>query len=354
MTRRPFGEESRHALLDEYFHGLTITAANAWKHVYRLLMWIDRTTGLAHCYESDKCQPGRPWYGRALAFHGWLAAEMGIGPDEVGDQLDWMFQRALQEVRVNRDAQREKRAPKAAEQRGRYDENMPEPAGDPKASRLILDRLDPWLCTYPPAGPLGRLQLELWTEFAQENKRKNLLGEGFEDTIARILRSVGSVEGGWQIHVRKRLDELPGFSAPRRNEKPRTVDLAVIVTDGRLPAHQRRVLVTSKWSVRADREEQFAIDHNDYARLEHWGEDFEYVLLTNEFDPARLKAACERRGLNAALFDAVVHVHPDGLRAAYSTPDGRRGSSARETVLDYIDRGRILSLEDWISSLAGA
>ena len=31
----------------------------AWKHVYRLLLWIDSTTGLAHCYESDKSQPGQ-------------------------------------------------------------------------------------------------------------------------------------------------------------------------------------------------------------------------------------------------------------------------------------------------------
>lgn len=74
---RAFGVANRERLLDEYF-GTTshLNAANAWQHVYRLLLWIDRTTGLAHCYESDKCQPGRPWYARSLRFHDWFASEL--------------------------------------------------------------------------------------------------------------------------------------------------------------------------------------------------------------------------------------------------------------------------------------
>lgn len=58
---RAFGEENRARLLKKYFAEVgPVTAATAWEHVYRLLLWIDRTTALAHCYESDKCQPGRP------------------------------------------------------------------------------------------------------------------------------------------------------------------------------------------------------------------------------------------------------------------------------------------------------
>ncbi len=72
-------------------------------------------------------------------------------------------------------------------------------------------------------------------------------------------------------------------------------DLALLV--GR-----SRTLVTAKWSIRADREEQFMSDFQAYERLEAAGQDFGYVLITNEFDAARLRAACERRRQNAPLF----------------------------------------------------
>jgi hypothetical protein len=70
FVARAFGAENRARLLARYVddHPL-VTSANAWQHIYRLLLWIDRTTALAHCYESDKAQPGRAWYGRSLAFH---------------------------------------------------------------------------------------------------------------------------------------------------------------------------------------------------------------------------------------------------------------------------------------------
>ncbi|MGH3773789.1 MAG: hypothetical protein ACRDRW_20765, partial [Pseudonocardiaceae bacterium] len=72
VIERAFGAENRARLLGEYFTTVVassgeLTAGSAWQHVYRLLLWIDRTTNLAHCYESDKCQPGRPWYARSLA-----------------------------------------------------------------------------------------------------------------------------------------------------------------------------------------------------------------------------------------------------------------------------------------------
>src|SRR5947208_1964025 len=79
VIARAFGADNRDRLLERYFaQGGAVTAANAWQHTYRLLLWIDRTTGLAHCYESDKCQPGRPWYARFLAFHDWVAAALEV------------------------------------------------------------------------------------------------------------------------------------------------------------------------------------------------------------------------------------------------------------------------------------
>jgi hypothetical protein len=100
--------------------------------------------------------------------------------------------------------------------------------------------------------------------------------------------------------------------------------------------------------VRADREEQFGVDFEAYARLEDAGRDFEFVLVTNEFDAARLLAACERRSQNAPLFTKVVHVNLDGPRAAYGT-DGLRGAALGldELVAD----GRLVSLREWLRDL---
>ena len=143
------------------------------------------------------------------------------------------------------------------------------------------------------------------------------------------------------MRTRPLLHDLPGFRPPPAREKPRRVDLAVLTPDG------RRVLTTVKWSVRADREEQFAVDFDAYARFDDRGEDFRFTLITNEFDAARLVAACDRRAQNAHLFSEVVHVNPAGLLAAYG--DKRRGAAAR--LDELVSSGRLVSLGSWVESL---
>ena len=114
QIERAFGAESRRQMLAEYFAEVgEVTPANAWQHVYRLLLWTDRTTGLAHCYESDKAQPGRPWYGRSLAFHDWVSRELGVAPSGLGERIDWLFARGterLARVIARRQAERERLA----------------------------------------------------------------------------------------------------------------------------------------------------------------------------------------------------------------------------------------------------
>lgn len=94
-----------------------------------------------------------------------------------------------------------------------------------------------------------------------------------------------------------------------------------------------------------------------YAELEDAGRDFGYVLVTNEFDPARLAAACEMRRQNAPLFTDVVHVNTDGPHAVYAgatTQGQRRGDrSGIDRALGHIDTGRLASLGDWTDTLAG-
>lgn len=338
---RAFGAESRLQLLTEYFAGAgNITAANAWIHVYKLLLWTDRTTGLAHCYESDKAQPGRPWYGRSLAFHDWLSNALNSPPHEVGAQIDWLFRRGTERLASVIAKQNVTRTTKAAQQRAPYaDRGFPEPGEDPALESLIREELRDWLSN-PPLDVLRRLTQKIQLYFGQENKRKNLVGEGFEDALAALIQRIPGASA-LQVSARPLLHSLPGFRHPPGVEKPRRVDLGIIG-----PA-EKRTLVSAKWSIRADREEQFKVDFDTYAGLEDAGRDFDFVLITNEFDAARLSAACNRRRPNASLFSAVVHVNPKGPLAAYG-PDPKRSA---KHLAELMESGRLVSLEQWLGSL---
>jgi hypothetical protein len=340
---RAFGEDSRRQLLTEYFASLdTVAPEDAWKHVYRLLLWIDRTTGLAHCYESDKSQPGRPWYARSLAFHDWLSNAVRADPAKLNEELDWLFIRGVERLARTLVAQHARRVVIAEQQRAKY-AGFPEPGHDREFELLILDELKTWLPKAPPLEVMLKLTQRARAYFSQENKRKNLLGEGFEDVLAFLLdRLPGAAK--LKIRARPLLHELPGFRSPPRREKPRTVDLAI------LGPGKRRTLLTVKWSIRADREEQFGVDFDAYARLESAGQDFDYVLVTNEFDAARLVAACERRRQNAKLFTSVVHINPQGPLAAY----GKEGRGSALNLPKHVGNGRLMSLETWLRTLVKA
>ena len=93
--------ENRSRLIDAYFaerNESEITPQRAWEHVYRLLLWVDQTTGLGHCYESDKCQPGKRWYSRSLAFHDWVSNSLGTSPGDTAKRIDWLFMRAAEDL----------------------------------------------------------------------------------------------------------------------------------------------------------------------------------------------------------------------------------------------------------------
>lgn len=337
-ARRAFGAENRQGLLREYLSDIPhVLPHGAWKHVYRLLLWIDRTTGLAHCYESDKSQPGRPWYQRSLRFHAWVAASLHAAPADLGSQIDWLFRHASRDLAAGVSSKQRERA---ARQRARTP-GMPEPGRDPELENLILDALAPWLEKSPSADAMWALTDRIHRHTRLENKRKNLVGEGFEDVLEVLIQRLPESTVQW-ARARSRLDSIPGFFEPPRGEKPRIVDLALV-----RGSEERRSLITAKWSIRADREEQFVSDYTSYVRLERAGQSFDYVLLTNEFDPARLVAAAERQREGNPLFSNVVHVSTEALKAVYGSSPSRSFAS----VLDYVRSGRIESLGDWLSSL---
>jgi hypothetical protein len=343
---RAFGEANRRRLLDRYFANVSPPAPNtAWLHIYRLLLWINRTIGLAHCYESDKCQPGKPWYPRSLAFHGWLAAQLGTTPADLAGHIDLLFKEASGDLAafVEQSAHTEK----VLKQRRPFEgQGFPEPGDDPELISLIVEVLGPCLKSPPPEEIRHELVRRVFAHVTQENKRKNLIGEGFEDTIAAVLSRIPAIANGYSVMTRPILTAIGGFNPGRENEKPRQVDLALVRR-----SDQRRILITAKWSVRADREEQFMSDFRDYSQLEARGTNFDYVLVTNEFDAARLVRACERRRENADLFTNVVHVNPEGPRVAYDkdmTLTGRNASRMDSHIKD----GRLASIEAWLTRLA--
>ena len=343
LVSNPFGAEHRSRLIVQWFEASgPPTPSDAWKHIYRLLLWIDATTGLAHCYESDKSQPGRRWYPRSLAFHAWASEALGVTPIALGGEIDWMFQQAIEALTRSIEAQRQQLLDTFRMQCAPYEgKGFPEPGDNPELVAILTEALEPFLQVMPLADVWRTITQRIRTHLSQENKRKNLVGEGFEDVLAALI---SRLPGDLQIeaHTRKLLHEIPGFRPPRGKQKPKKVD--VVVQRG---ADHARILITSKWSIRADREEQFATDYGAYVELETAGEPFTYVLVTNEFDPARLLAACDRLAGNQWLLTEVVHVNPQALLAAYGEKPWK---SARE-VIARIQQGRLLSLEAWLLKL---
>lgn len=298
---------------------------------------------MAHCYESDKSQPGRHWYGRSLAFHAWLSERLSVPASGLGASIDWLFRRAVEDFAVAMTAQKAGRARQAAAQREPFaDLGMPEPGEDPELVVLIKDALGKHLAQEPSPAEWRLLTEEIGAHYTQENKRRNLVGEAFEDLIAELVRRLPSAKP-LDAQTRVQIQNVRGFSAPSQKDKEKKVDIVV-----QREATPKRILATAKWSIRADREEQFASDFEAYVKLENAGEVFEYVLITNEFDPARLLAACERLSGNSLLFRHVVHVNPEGVLAAYG--EGPRRSAAK--VVDYIASKRLISLGDWLTELA--
>lgn len=339
---RAFGEESRRRMLEEYFaQAGEVTPANAWCHVYRLLLWTDGTTGLAHCYESDKAQPGRPWYARSLKFHDWVCSALGVAPAGLRSHIDWLFTHGTERLAAVVAKQQAEREPLAAEQRAPYEgRGFPLPGEDAGLEALVREELGEWLSAPPPAEAMRRLAQRVRRYLGQENKRKNLVGEGFEDVLAFLVRRLHGTSK-LKVEARPALHTLPGFRPPRGTEKTRKVDIAII------GPKQKRVLVSAKWSIRADREEQFGTDFQAYSQLDGAGQDFDFVLVTNEFDAARLVKACEVRGQNTLLFRSVVHVNPAGPLHVYGPGAGR----SAKRLFEHAESGRLMSLESWLASL---
>lgn len=341
-SQGPFSQPNRLRLIEEYFGDRVVQADAAWRHVYRLLLWVDTTTGLAHCYESDKAQPGRPWYARTLAFHSWLAAQFGVEPTQLPGVIDWMFREAIVQGAEREVEHRHRLAERARSQLAAYDESMPIPGDDPELRQILELLLPRDQRSWPSGEAIREVTQQVRTHIALENKRKNLLGRGFEDVLSGIIARLPAPPR--HLGTQTPLDAIPGFRPPREGDKAEKVDLW-------LGDDERRVLVSAKWSVRADREKQMRNDFLTYVAANELRAPFEYVWVTNEFDPARLVANATNTEGNSFLFTHVVHVCPDALRVVHSPEVGTTGAAARR-LIDLLDERRIMGLGEWLEGLS--
>lgn len=188
---------------------------------------------------------------------------------------------------------------------------------------------------------MARLTRRIRDLIAVENKRKNIVSEGFEDVLAAVIRRADT-RTILEVQPRKLLPDIAGFANTRYGDKRNKVDLSVIRS-----TDQRRMLVTAKWSIRADREKQFPAEFTSYVNAESSNRTFDYVLLTNEFDPARLARACEMNAANNLMITTVVHISPPAIRAVY----GDQPEPTMQKVLRYIESGRIVGLDTWLMSI---
>jgi hypothetical protein len=345
-SQGPFSRPNRVRLIDEYFasRGVdSVDPATAWMDVYRLLLWIDSRTGIAHCYESDKSQPGKPWYPRSLVFHDWVSRRLGVTPLQLKDEIDWMFRHVIADVtqteadEMAREAIRVQESVFPDEHR-----SMPVPGDDPRLEAIVepLMALDPG--SRPSEARVNDVLRKIYVHMSSENKRANLLGRGFEDVLAGVLARLPTPPAAFATQTP--LEEIPGFRPTREGDKTEKVDLWV--GDG----NRRRTLVTAKWSVRADREKQLPSDFATYERANDWRDPFEYVWVTNEFDPARLVANATYTTMNRHMFDAVVHICPAAVWEVHQLDSPKRGNPTR--LRELIDDGRIIGLADWLKQLA--
>lgn len=351
----PFGEYNRRRLIAKYFEEKGApNSESAWLRVYGLLLWVDRTLGLAHCYESDKCQPGRRWYARSLSFHKWLSEKFQTTPVELGRHLDWLFLHALEDCLKVVAGEQKLRKQKGEGQRAAFPgQQFPLPGADPEIRRIIGHTLKPYLASQVPDDVFGTVAEQLREYWKQENKRKNLLGEGFEDVLVAVVSA--AVGKGISARTRTSIAEIQGFYAPGAKDKATKVDIVIEHS-----AWPRPALVNVKWSIRADREDQLWDDFKEYVRFDRDHRGFDHYLVTNEFDPARLNAVCDRREANSFVFKHVIHINTEGVLAAYSPPSVEQtkqneavaSDSSADRVRLQVKQKRLISLSQWLSALS--
>lgn len=344
----PFGKKTRLRILQEYFSAAgPVTAANAWEHVYHLLLWIDERTRLAHIYDSNHMQPGGNFYSRAVRFTSELCARWHIPQEQLGEHVDFLFKGCVRELEKQEGVQTAVSQPLLAELVAQEDA---EEAGAELDESELVDEIAALLArTGLAAAQVSSLAREIAqrakTFYTIGNKRKNALGEGFEDVVEHLLQSVARIPAA-RLRVRTKISELPGFKraapvAARGGKSERLPKPDIAIVDDKVTY----AIITAKWSMRQDRETQFAREYDAYIKNKVQTTELRFFLLTNEFDVARLdNVARAQPDTGGYLFHTVYHMNPELLEETQADRIAAVGG--------WIRAGKIASLEDFLHMMA--
>ena len=91
-------------------------------------------------------------------------------------------------------------------------------------------------------------------------------------------------------------------------------------------------------------------DFLTYVSCNEVREPFEYVWITNEFDPTRLVANATNTEANRWLFDRIVHVSAEALGVVHEL-DRDELRPTLERLKAQLEADRIIGLSDWLRSL---
>lgn len=357
----PFGEASRVELLERHLREFgTVTADNAWRFAYEELLWFDKSTGLVHLYESDKVRPGRSsWYARSIAFTDRLCALFKTDRPGLKDRIDRLFLACLERLVSSKLAATENTQgvtaiPETGEDLG-LPENIVEVAAEmtgeasktedfvpyaelvAEVAELLMSRAG---LTEAASATLAR-EIVNRAEFHMTfgSNRQNVLGEGFEDLLRLLAVRVSGVSEE-KIVLRRKADKLPGFQG-KLEQKRRIESPDIVIIEG----GETALLSTVKWSLRHDRQKQLSDELDCYVQLLSQDRFPEYVLITNECDPGRLRNSSNLSSRGKRV-DCIYHINPELLVEVLSDVL----ASAAE-VQELINSGRLRSLADFLNDL---
>jgi hypothetical protein len=348
--KSPFGTESRleslRAHLDETG---PYEPATAWKFVYQELLWFDGSIGLAHLYEADKAQPGRSsWYDRTVRFTDSLQ-ERFVASDRTSlkAKLDRLFRDCLEKLLKAKEEAKQKgealeleelEESEGGEGMGDVEAYVPDADLVAEFSKALqeISKLDD-----DEAIALARnMVAKARHYFTVERKRQNILGEGFEDLLSLLANKVSGVTQE-HIRLRKKANTLPGFAAEHKRERIESPDIAFVSGD------KTDALVSVKWSIRHDRQKQWADELDCYVELISQVDAPTFLLITNEFDPGRIVNAFSLDRGKLKL-DTIYHVSLELLELALND------HPTWDAVKALIDAGRLKSLRDFFEELNAA
>lgn len=336
LDNTPFGRATRMRILAAYFDNAgDVRAGNAWEHVYRCLLWMNESAGLAHIYDSNHMQPGKVFHSRAVRFTDTLCALWQVDRSGLAKLIDKLFKGCVVEL-LRQDV--------AAATIGGGDEGIAAGLESELIGEIAAELVAAGVAE-ADAGPLARrIELKARYFFTIGNKRKNALGEGFEDLLEILLTKASGIPVD-RIKTRTPVSQMPGFRrAPPKvkgGKAPREPRPDIAVVEGNIT----HVIATAKWSLRQDRETQLASEYQAFQMNKTQPTELRYALITNEFDLARLRNVCDAipGGSGGYIFHNVYHVALPLLQQTHGT--------RFEPLRPYMQIGKLASLSDFLEDM---